>query len=155
MSSTKIGLILPHIGPSSLSFYTINQINYISNINPNYDFVLFIDNLVRPYILPNCAVMHANEIFSFDGVLISTNISSAIACSKAVNCAKNIFYVWDLEWLRGQNNFVHNMSAFRNPNLRLVARSEHHKKAIENYCNKKVDAVIPDINLMEIANLCH
>lgn len=154
MKSVKCGIILPHCGPSQLSFYVVNQVNNISNLHPKYDFCLFLENLIRPAIIPNCAVMHANEIFGFDGVLISTNINSAIACSKAVNKAKNIFYVWDLEWLRKQNDFIHNISAFRSPYIHLIARSESHKKIIEDYCNKKVEAVIPDINIMEILQLC-
>ncbi len=150
----KIGVILPHLGPSQLSFTVVNQINYLSNINNDYDFMIFFENLVKPCVNPNCAAVNSNEIWSFEGILISTNINGAIAASRAVNRAKNIFYVWDLEWLRGMTDFTSNMQAFRHPDIELVARSQHHAKAIEDYCNKKVSKIIEDINLTEIAKLC-
>lgn len=151
---TKIGVILPHLGPSQLAFNVVNQINQLSNFNNNFDFMLFFENLVKPCINPNCAAVNANEIWSFEGILISTNINAAIASAKAVNRARNIFYVWDLEWLRGMTDFPFNMQAYRNPNVELVARSQHHVRAIEDYCNRKVSKVIEDINLIEIVKLC-
>lgn len=151
----NIGILLSHLGPSQLSFYVCSQINQLANLKKEYDFSLFFDNLVPPCIQPNCAVFNGNEIWGYEGVLVATTMDHAILLSKAVNKAKNFFYVWDLEWLRrNKNNFMYNMQAFRHPDVELIARSNDHKKAIENYCNRPVKHVIPDINLEQIGALC-
>ena len=63
---------------------------------------------------------------------------------------KIIFYVWDLEWIRpGKNIYLYNYGAFQRAN-KVIARSQAHAKAIENYSNRKVDSVIEEFSVSEI-----
>ena len=39
---------------------------------------------------------------------------------------------------------------FLDKDLILIARSEDHAKAIENYCNRKVDHIVEDFNIEQL-----
>jgi hypothetical protein len=152
MEKTKlVGLMINDLGINQLNFYLINHINNLIKSTNDYDFMVFIKDLIPPSMRPECAVLNSNEIWSFDGIVISTNLDSALSSLNAVNVAKNVLYVWDLEWLRaGKNNYINNISILRNPNLEIVARSQEHATAIENYANIEIQHIIPDINLKDI-----
>ena len=113
-----------------------------------YDFFVFFKNVIQPAIRPHCACLNSNEIWSFDGILITTNLDSALTATNAVNNAENILYLWDLEWLRGNKDYLYNINILRKPNLKVMARSESHAKAIENYANIKVSRVVTDANIL-------
>ena len=126
------GIVIPHLGSAQMSFEAINLVNKLDNA------VLFFEQLVAPCIEPKCATMCVNELMSFRGTLITTNISNTIMASKLINksVVKHIFYVWDLEWLRpNKNNFLYNLQAYKAPQI-LVARSQEHVNPIANYCNR-------------------
>lgn len=152
MAKTKlVGLMINDLGVNQLNFYLINHINNSIRLTNDYDFMVFIKDLIPPSMRPECAVLNSNEIWAFDGILISTNLDSALSSLNAVNTAKNVLYMWDLEWLRaGKNNYINNISILRNPNLTVVARSPEHARAIENYANIKIQHIIPDANLKDI-----
>lgn len=149
----KIGIILPDFTPSQLTYYSVKYANALLTQTNQYDIVFFYEQLSPIYIRPFCSTMNISEIWSFDGLLISTTIDNTLLSVKAVNSAIKVFYIWDLEWIRGKQNFLHNLQAFRHPDIILVARSIDHAKVIENYCNKKVNAVIPNFQISSFLNL--
>lgn len=150
-SAKLVGVLVDNIGLSQQTFYMVNHINMLCKTSNEFDFVVFFKNLMPPAMRPFCACLYANEIWNFNGTLISTDLDSALSCLNAVNRAENILYLWDLEWLRGsQRNYIQNIAILRNPDLKLVARSVDHAKAIENYANRKVDKIVDDFNINEI-----
>ena len=93
--------------------------------------------------------MSLNEIWNFNGVLVSTNINTTLALKKCFAPSKKIFYVWDLEWTRPHgHDFLYNIKAFKNINL--IARSDEQAEAIKNYCNIDVSGIVEDFNLQEL-----
>lgn len=142
----SIGVLLPHLGSSQKSYTSISYINHILTNSALYDFVLFYENLVNPCIKPLCAVMNISEIWSFDGILISTTLDNTSFAIKSIKPRRKLFYIWDLEWER-KHDFNYNINIYRSQEIELIARSISHQNAIENYCNRKVNAVIPDFNL--------
>ena len=57
----------------------------------------------------------------------------------------------DLEWTRVTGRDYENIvKPFLDKNLILIARSEDHAKAIENYCNRKVDHIVEDFNIEQL-----
>jgi len=69
----------------------------------------------------------------------------------SISPKRKLFYIWDLEWLRPHaKDFIANLRIYRHPKLELIARSISHAQAVENYANKKVNAIIPDFNLQYI-----
>uniref|UniRef100_A0A6M3LIT7 Glycosyltransferase n=1 Tax=viral metagenome TaxID=1070528 RepID=A0A6M3LIT7_9ZZZZ len=148
----NIGIIVPSLASSQLSYYLIKYANDLINKSNQYDITVFYEELDMPCIKPRFALMNISEFWSFHGLLISTTIDNTILVNKAINNSKHVFYVWDLEWLRmGKQNYINNIFAYRAPIL--VARTEDHVKPIENYCNKKVNCVIENFNLEEFYNV--
>ncbi len=146
----KIGVMLGDLGASQLSY------NIVTNLNEECaksksDFVAFIENITNHIIPPNFAVMGINEIWSFDGTLIATSASTALHLSKSANPANKFFYVWDLEWMRPHGkDFQYMVTAFNNPQVKLIARSSEHALAIKNYCNRDVSGVVEDFNIQQL-----
>lgn len=149
----NIGIVIPHLGLSQIGFYAISEVNRLVHEGKKDDLVLFFEQVVVPVVQPQCGVMCINELMSFKGTLITTTINNT-AMTLARNSNSNnkiIFYVWDLEWLRNnQNNYFYNFRVFRSVD-KLIARSSEHQQAIENYCNRKPD-LIKNFNLEEMLN---
>ena len=100
-------------------------------------------------IQPQFATMGINEIWSFNGPIIATSVSTALSLLKSHSATKKYFYVWDLEWTRPHgHDFLYNIKAFKNINL--IARSDEQAEAIKNYCNIDVSGIVEDFNLQEL-----
>ena len=146
----QLGLILPHLGASQLSYLAIHHANHMNRQgNP---VILFYEDLVEPCIPLISPCMNVNEIWGFDGLLIATSIDSCLAMINAPNPSKKVFYVWDLEWLRGKTDFEYNNRAYRHEKVELVCRSESHADILENYSNRRA-TVIPDLFLPKFVEL--
>ena len=71
--------------------------NLIKNINNhlqdnNDDFVVFFENSTASVLSPNFSLMSVNEIWSFEGSLIATNVSTAISMRKCFAPKNKLFY---------------------------------------------------------------
>lgn len=133
--------MLSHLGPSQAAYYAVKTIN--KNIDKR-EFVLFYENIMPVCLKPLCPIMNSTEIWSFNGLLITTNMSTTISALKSINNSKILYYLWDLSFIRGKTNFIENTEAMNSDRIELAARSEEHKRVIENYCNRPVKYVFPD-----------
>lgn len=145
----NLGIILDHLGPSQLAYYTLMQAN--QGID-DYEFFLFAENIQPLCLPPKVACMDVAEIYGLRGLLIATSLSGAERLIQLNDTFPRIFYIWDLEWLRpNNNNFLHNINIYRHPKLKLVARSNDHALEIANYTNIQPH-VIEHFNIQEIVN---
>ena len=148
----NIGIVVPHLGASQIAFYAIQEINKLIASGYERDTILFFEQLVPQILQPQCATMCINELMSFKGTLITTTLDNT-TMAVALNTRKDnqiIFYVWDLEWMRpGKNIYLYNYNAFHKAD-KLIARSQNHAKAIENYCNRPVNKVLETFDIKEI-----
>lgn len=144
----NIGLIIPNLSASQLAFEMITQANKLSFESDN-EYILFPLTITQACVKPTVAVMNISEIYDFSGVLIATNLYSAAHLANAKNEARKIFYVWDLEYLRGNMNYVQNMLIYTDKRLELICRSHDHAKMIKNFCNREAK-VVEDCNIKEM-----
>jgi hypothetical protein len=144
----NIGLILPNLSASQLAFEVITQANKIS-FEGEYECILFPLVITPQCIKPTVAIMNISEIYDFSGILIATNLYSAAQIANLKNAARKIFYVWDLEHLRGHHNYVENMHIYSDRRLEIMTRSESHAKVIYNYCNRH-SKIVKDCNIKEM-----
>ena len=153
--SNQIGFMVDELSASQLSFNLIKNINDYSE-DSHDDFVVFFENSTSSILNPNFSLMSLNEVWSFGGFLVATSMSTANSLRKCFAPKKKFFYVWDLEWTRRHGkDFEISVQAFSDPSIELIARSKDHAKAIENYCNRKVENIVSDFNiekLMRITN---
>jgi hypothetical protein len=148
----QVGVCLPNLANSQASYFAINEANMLCNSTAN-DVILFYEDLIRPLLKPLCATMNLSEITSFSGLLIGTTFNIAERMIKTVSPAVNIFYVWDLTWLRNERDFLRNAGILSHPGLEIVARSMDHAEMIRKYCNREVSAVIDDFDLMKFLEI--
>ena len=147
----KIGISVNDLIPSQLSYYLTKNINEKCSDSVDHDFVIFFENLSGKITEPNFGMMNTTEIWSFQGHLITTSISTTLTAIKSMSPSEKYFYVWDLEWLRDRGkNFEYNIPAFIDKDIKLIARSETHAKAIKNYCNRDVIGIVEDFNLDQL-----
>lgn len=148
----NVGIIIPGLGNSQLAFFVGGQSHYLKQFTSHEPFI-FMEDFEPPCMQIQAACMNISEIYSFNGLLISTSLmNTAMVLNVKSNC-KKAFYVWDLEFLRrGHDNFFLNSSIYRSPEIKLICRSKEHADALENYCNRKPDMIVQNFNLMEICD---
>jgi hypothetical protein len=149
----KVGILMSDFSCSQLSFYVIRNVNEACNTSPKNDYIGFFENLSGNVIEPSFCLMNMSEVWGFEGFLVATSASTALTLIKAVTPSKKYFYVWDLEWIRNPHNYHTLLAIYRHPSINLIARSETHAKAIENFCNKRVVGVMDDFNLSDLGDI--
>jgi len=151
----KIGIILDNVGVSQLAYYAIQQSNKIIESRDDSTVIVFYCNMAKPCTQPCFPIMQIAEAWGFEGILISTDLQSTQKMLVMPSAEKKIFYIWDLEWTRGQVNNYHAMAEiYQNEDLTLIARSEEHKKAIEDAWNRPVRQINSDFDLEQVLELC-
>ena len=151
--NNQIGFLIEDASSSQLSFNLIKNINNHLEHSED-DFVVFFENSTSSIISPNFSLMSINEIWSFEGSLFATSISTSMSMRKCFAPKHKLFYVWDLEWTRKHGkNFEFAIQAFTDPNTKLIARSREHAKAIENYCNRTVNDIVTDFNIEQLVRI--
>jgi hypothetical protein len=144
------GIIVPTLDMNQLAYETISIINREIASGSKDDYRIFFEELVPRCIDPACAVMNITEIFSYDGILISTTLDNTKLSLKTLGNIKRYFYVWDLEFLRNRKDYIDNIQIYRNPNIELIARSNDCAKAIKNYCGRTPSMIMPNFSFQEI-----
>lgn len=144
----KLGFMIPNLGANQLAFYFIKKTNLLLSGKTDYDIIAFYENLHRNVCQPHFSVMQLGEAYNYAAPVVATNVVLADQLIRMPSPTKKIFYVWDLDWHRGNyRNYEFFARIYRHPELTLVARSEYHKIAIENAWNTPVSAVIEDCDM--------
>jgi hypothetical protein len=152
----KIGCLFNDFSASQAVYTYINNANQALKIRTDLDFVGFFEELSGFCLTPNFACMNIHEAWSFDGTLIATNLNTAQQLIRLTGTKKKFFYIWDLEWMRlsqQSRHFRSIRSVYANPQLKLLARGEDHKKVLEDCWNLKVYDIIEDFDIDKIASL--
>ena len=146
----QIGILLEDLSASQLTFYTIKNINdYLEN--SDIDFVVIFQNSTTSMITPRFSTMSVSEMWSFNGIVIATSVTTALSMQKTCTPVEKYFYVWDLDWHRQSGReFEYTIQAYNDPKLNLIARSSSHAKAIKNYCNRDVCGIVDNFNIDQL-----
>ena len=150
----KIGFVVKDLSPSQLSYNIITKLNAELEQSCTDDYCVFIQEPSGKMKPNNFSIINSTEMWTFDGILIATDIPTAKQISKTVGPSKKYFYVWDLYWSRPEwRDYESSILAFIDPTVKLLARSEDHAKAISNYCNRDVCGIVDDFNIQQIRKL--
>ncbi len=153
-NTKKIGIIVKDLSPSYLSFCLIDMINKQVEETPDYDFTIFYENRYPNSLDVLCSTMSSSEIWNFDGVLISTDISTTLSSLNSSSVRRRLFYVWDLEWTRQEGkDYDYVSKAYNHKEVELVSRSVDHSPLLENYSNKKVSGVVDDFSFKDLKEI--
>ena len=148
----RAGVAVNSLGISQMAFEVTKQINNIKNLDEYWDIIVFYHTYDRIINSPLFCMLHEQELWGFDGPVIATDLSTADRLLKCPCPTKKFFYMWDLEWLMSQYDVDLLASVYMNPELDLIARSEHHASIIKD-CWKEPVATIEDFNYEQITSL--
>lgn len=147
----KLGLLVKNAGASQLNYYLIRSANKLLDEGKLQDVTLFYEDLARPCIPANFALMQMTEAFGFNGTAIATTVSTAAKLLKMPGPKVKLFFVWDLEWLRPQQKaFRQFQGVYGHPDLKLIARNAEHADIIKRAWNTPVSFLNSEINLEDM-----
>jgi hypothetical protein len=132
----KIGVALKDLSPSERNFMFMAQLSE-KTTKPDVDCRIFYQNLEPTCVNPlNCALMPLAEMFGFqDGILITTDIDTTLFAINAPISSKIIFYVDDIEWMRGNNNYLQNIKVYQSKYCSVICKSADYSRYLNNYAN--------------------
>jgi len=142
---SKAGILVPHLYDSQLAYIVLKEVNKFVR-SPMNDASVFYEDLTPTILKPMCGLYNAAEIFHFDGTLIATTLQNAASMLKTLKPVRKIFYVWSLEWVENEKDFLRNIEIYQNIDLELIAPSEDYAKDIKNYCGR-LPKVVENFNL--------
>lgn len=141
----NISAVIEDLSVSQKSFYLIKEFNKMLENTSISTSVFFLKPSIPP-TKPMFACRSTYGLSDYHGVAISTNLQETRVMLNSTNASDKYFYVWDLEWLENSLYFEQVMRVMRDKRLKIIARSESHAKAIENFCNKKPVAIVDNWN---------
>ncbi len=128
----KTGIILPHFGPSQLTEEVLNIIN-----KDNGNVTLYYESAVQQYRPISFPYLNVTECLHFSGKLIGTTLFSLGYITKSLKKIDAYAFLYDLPWLNGFTDYMANIKLLRNPDLKLLTRSEDYAKMVRNYTNRE------------------
>jgi hypothetical protein len=147
----KLGFLVPHLGGTQLAFRLIYNVNKASHRSIDKDIVVFYENIVKPCYTVGFMTTNVADAWSYPGPMIATNLSTAHKIIQFPGPPRKYFYVWDLEWKDIPNKKYEALAEiYHNPKLELIARSDHHAKAIEHVWGRSVKAVVEDCDIDQL-----
>jgi len=143
----KIGFLLKDIGHNQLASDLITSINKtLADKRYPHSFNIFVENIEEPIKSPACSVMNAAEIWSYNGHVVATSLSTATKLLNAIGPTHKYLYVYSPEWF-SQNRILQyetNHNIYMNPELKILTRNEDYHKLFTSVFNKK-----PEFNWLE------
>lgn len=148
----KLGVLLDNIGSSQLAYCFVRNGNRWLANKPTDDIIGFYSNQVMPCLPIQFSIMQMSEAWGYNGNLLATDLLTATKMLRFPSAKSRLFYVWDMEWLRAhtRKSYRGMEQIYRNPALKLLARSEEHKNIIEDCWNTKVTAVVGDFEMEKV-----
>jgi hypothetical protein len=154
----QIGFLVSNLGASQLSFSLIKSFNYIVDNYSDIDPIVFQGTWQKLPLIAKFMILEQKQSFSFNGNLIATDLDTANKLLGCPNKYEKYFYIWNLQWLTlGQFYHRELSKIYNNKDLKLIVRSQEHKKIVEN-CWQKPALIMNDCHhniLLEILDHEH
>lgn len=149
----KINFLVHNLAPGQLGFYLGKNLNELIEQRQDVSPTVFFEQIVPMCVRPKFPFMNISEAYGVKGPTIATNMATAERLAHLfgpLNTEK-YFYVWDTEWIRGQQRpYLYHSNIITNPELKIITRGEYHAKLIYNCFNRKVDHIVEDFNMSEL-----
>lgn len=149
----KLGFAVNSLAHSQLSYYLIREVNKFlgESNNADVDIILFYEEIDVPKQMPITATMHINEMWGFNGVLVTTTVNTTLKAIKVPGPKLKLFYPYTLEWIRPQTTIYNQFaSAYLSDAFKIIARNEDHAQIIHNCFNRQIIGQVEDFNLKQL-----
>jgi hypothetical protein len=150
----QLSFLVQDLYSSQLGYYLIKNLNTISETSSDIDPIVFFEKLMPQCKIPKFACMNMSESWGHHGVVIAT---SALLANKLVDIpgpSVKYYYVWDLDWLRGQQRpYLLHHKLFHEPSLRFICRGKSHADIIKNTFNININHIMDDFNYKQLLDI--
>jgi hypothetical protein len=144
----SLSFLVPDLYKGQLPYFLITE---LSIPHVGLDATIFVENLTPFCLTPTVPVMQSIEAWQKSGTMVATSPGAAYKMLSFPGPDRRIFYSWDLYWLRGQRRvYEPYRDLYGNEDIEVIARSDSHKRAIENAFNIDVIGVVEDFNMTQM-----
>jgi len=149
----KTMFLLDHTGFSEQNYFIISEINKI--VADSLEEVSVAVNDVSNKLLEiDTAVTNISEIGCFhNGVLMAMSVINANQILSAHASSRKVLYLWDVDWLHAAYNYEWLHNTLTNDRLEIIVRSEGHRHALLNLCDKEPIGILQNFKLEPLWNL--
>ncbi len=131
----SIGFHIKDIDVSQLTFYLTKNIATVVDERSDIDFIVFQQSLIRPAMRPPFAILHERELWSYQGIVVTTTLDLAKNLYAVLQPQRKVFYVADIEWIRSYD-FESNFNIYTK--LDLIAENQTIATILENQWKKPI-----------------
>lgn len=130
----NLAFIVQSLGVSEQNYdltILVEKINSETNKIAPY---IFFQNLFPPLANPKCVTMNISGLSNFSGKTVCFDLQTAQTVHNNNSNTENWLYLWDLPWLGNVLHYTACLDLLSN--FKIVARSESHKRNIENFTGR-------------------
>ena len=152
----NIAAVMTSLDFSDKCFYMIKEFNKALELTDKRisTSLFFSVPTSEPLPVKSCfAHQFSYYLESYQGMAIATNLKDAQTTLKMSGGADVYLYLWDLPWNNKTVEFEECVKVMRDSRLSIIARSDSHARAIENFCNKKPVAIIDNWDIEKLSEL--
>lgn len=143
---SKFGIILHNYGQNQLAFDTLSSSNEFLRSSKKVDLTLFYETPTPLKQMPLTALMNIYEAWCYDGVLVSTTISSAFKLLGMPIANKRYFYIYSPEWIHNHTIYEAYYKLAKS-DIDFIARTKEHALLIKNNFNKEPKFILEQMNV--------
>lgn len=144
----QIGILLNNIGNNQSAYMAINHANAIHRFKLGHIIELYYQHISQPVVRPMCMVNTIDKATLVKDMVIATDLCTCKYLS-SMTAKRKLFYLFDLEWLRYEVDYIDTIKMLRNTNI--ICGSKEHQEAIKKYCGVEAK-IIESFNLQRIIN---
>ena len=154
-----IGVVFEHLGPSQAVYFGVNIINELCKTVVGVDVALFVEQQMRPSVVPSCPVFGVEQLASWRKPLIATSTATCLAAlqTQAPIVAHYVLYPDTGVPDTGVPDFADRTGlsteearrAFCDPRVRVFVRAEDYVALLRDEFGIEAH-VVPDFRITEI-----
>lgn len=145
----NLAAVVTDLAVSQKSFFLIHEFNKCIS-NTDLSVGVFQKTPHAPPVHPFFGCKSWSFLSSFTGTVISTSLEEADFTLQSTNKTNKFLYLWNLDWITHTVNYDLAMKILRDDNLKIIARSQSHATAINNFCNKEPVGIVDDWNIEQL-----
>ena len=144
-----IGVVFEHLGPSQAVFFGVSAINDLCQNVVGVDVALFVEQQMRPSVVPSCPVFGVEQMASWKKPLIATSTATCLAAleTQAPIVAHYVLYPDFAD--RTDLSIEEVRRAFRDPRVRVFVRSQDYVALLGDEFGIEANFV-PDFRITEM-----
>lgn len=147
----NLGLLVKDLESSHLAYALCRSVNSYIGKQSQHDIIVFFENIHKPCMPLNFAIMQLVEAYSYNGSVVATNLELALKMNNFIGEKKKFLYLWDLEWLRRPYDVSVLKQLFKD--VKVITRGPVHTEVFKHVWNVSPVAEIPDFDIKSLVEV--